>query len=206
MPRRTVTQFAADDAYLSENFRAASKNFFVAQSAPAKTISLHRSGELQGRTTIMYLTDDLSAIHGLDYTEQSGVLTFEPYETMKTFDVGLLNNPLAKGVLAVRLQVRGEAEGWSVLDEGVLWIFSSGGSLITRTFIDPPWDATVIVFWGYSETNGTMTLQRNSTLQESSWQSVRDFELWSTSAPVHLYHSDRGSVDMPGRYYRVLAK
>ncbi len=54
------------------------------------TVSLSESST--STVTVGYATSNSSAKSGLDYTETSGVITFSPGETSKTFDVPILGD------------------------------------------------------------------------------------------------------------------
>lgn len=63
------------------------------EGAASRTVIVNRSGALDGTVTVDYSTANGSATAGEDYTATSGTLTFLNGETLKTFDVPMLNDP-----------------------------------------------------------------------------------------------------------------
>lgn len=66
--------------------------FTVNENAGKATITVTRAFGFDGTVTVQYATSADIAIPGTDYVETSGTLTFGPGETVKTFDVPVLND------------------------------------------------------------------------------------------------------------------
>lgn len=71
--------------------------YSVVETAGTRLISVNRSGNLGGSSTIHYATTPVTATAGLDYTTVSGTLTFNAGETTKTFSVPVLDDASNEG-------------------------------------------------------------------------------------------------------------
>lgn len=61
------------------------------------TITVNRSGGVNGTTTVSYATEDGTATAGTDYIATVGTLTFAPGETSKTINVPVINDNVLEG-------------------------------------------------------------------------------------------------------------
>lgn len=73
-------------------FTAASAR--VAENAGSIILTVARTGDTSGMTTVNYSTGGGTATPGQDYTPTSGQLTFAPSETSKTISVPIINDTL----------------------------------------------------------------------------------------------------------------
>ena len=64
--------------------------FYVGEDAGQATISVKRNGSTSGTSWVDYSTSFLTATPGSDYDDVDGVLTFNPTEVTKTFQVTIL--------------------------------------------------------------------------------------------------------------------
>jgi acetyl esterase/lipase len=73
-------------------------NYQVGEADGTVRLSVGRSGDLSATSTVHYATSESSyydtARGGLDYTPVEGTLTFAPGETVKTFDVAILQDSI----------------------------------------------------------------------------------------------------------------
>ena len=83
----------------------------AAEGGAGATITVTRSGGINGTFTVHYATGDGTAHAGTDYTATSGTLTFNPGDTSKTFTVGVLNDGLSDGSQTVNLTLSGPTGG-----------------------------------------------------------------------------------------------
>jgi hypothetical protein len=75
-----------------------SSTYTAVEGSGMITINVVRQGGASGVTSVVYGTMDGSAVSGTDYTAVSGNLTFADGETIKSFDIPLLDNsPLGGG-------------------------------------------------------------------------------------------------------------
>jgi len=68
--------------------------FSVNETAGTATITVTRSGDLTGVSTVQYATSDNTALDGSDYNTASGTLTFIAGDSSETFDVTIVNDTL----------------------------------------------------------------------------------------------------------------
>ena len=77
--------------------------YTVSEGTASATITVARTGPLDGTATVSYSTSDGTATGGADYTPTSGTLTFKPGNTTKTFTVPILNDTVVDGPETVLL-------------------------------------------------------------------------------------------------------
>ena len=80
---QTALQFAAADCSVTENDGAVA-------------LTVQRLGDLSGTHTVDYGTQDGRAVAGVDYTAQSGTLTFEPGRMTRTVSIPILNDDVSE--------------------------------------------------------------------------------------------------------------
>jgi hypothetical protein len=83
-------------------FQFSSFNYFVKENGVA-TITVTRSGPSTGTDSVNFVTLGGSATSGSDFVANSGVLTFGPGETSKTFQVSILDDSLPENDESVSL-------------------------------------------------------------------------------------------------------
>ena len=95
LPRRYIARLHGDEVSSLVSVELASSSYSVLENSNAVVISINRTG---GSTnvafTVDYLTADVSAVAGVDYTNASGTLSFAPGELAKTITLGIVDNPL----------------------------------------------------------------------------------------------------------------
>jgi uncharacterized delta-60 repeat protein len=115
-----------------------SSDSFVQEDAGSVTITVIRTGDTNSAVTIAYATTTGLATAGLDYTPQSGTLSFGPGETNKTFSIPILDDTLAEGSETLELRLTNPG-GRTVLGNPAaarLYIMDSEnrGTLLDSTF------------------------------------------------------------------------
>ena len=81
----------------------ASPTYVAVEQASTATVSVQRTGATSTLVSVPYWTADGTALSGLDYQAQAGVLTFAAGQTSKTFTVPILNDTLAEGSQTINL-------------------------------------------------------------------------------------------------------
>lgn len=71
-------------------------SYTVEETAPAAVVTISRIGDTNGPVQVQYATADITATAGTDYTAQTGILTFGPRKTKKSFTVPILNDATAE--------------------------------------------------------------------------------------------------------------
>ncbi|PYK97616.1 MAG: hypothetical protein DME19_15725, partial [Verrucomicrobia bacterium] len=71
--------------------------YWIMENGGTLMVTVERAGESSGTITVDYATSNLTATAGLDYTAQSGTLTFGPQETVKTITIPILDDGLVEG-------------------------------------------------------------------------------------------------------------
>ena len=89
------------DAQMGLQFSA--PTYTVSEGTTNATISVVRTGPLNGTATVSYSTSDGTATGGADYTPTSGTLTFKAGDTAKSFTVPILNDTVVEGPETVLL-------------------------------------------------------------------------------------------------------
>jgi hypothetical protein len=79
----TVTQ----DAVAAAPMQFSTATFTGSEASGIASITVNRTGDTSGTSTVEYLTSDDTALQSSDYEIASGTLTFAPTETQKTFMV-----------------------------------------------------------------------------------------------------------------------
>lgn len=70
----------------------ADERYAVLENAGHVTLTVLCKGDPKGTVTVNFETKDGSATKDTDYTEKSGVLTFEPGDTLKTIDIEIIDD------------------------------------------------------------------------------------------------------------------
>jgi uncharacterized delta-60 repeat protein len=71
-------------------------NYTAGSGDGSTTITVLRTNGTSGSISVAFSTQPGTALPGIDYTPVSGTLTFNDGDTSKTFDVPVLNNPVAQ--------------------------------------------------------------------------------------------------------------
>jgi uncharacterized delta-60 repeat protein/uncharacterized repeat protein (TIGR01451 family) len=107
-----VLTIVDDDAFGTLSFESSA--FAVAENGGFATITVVRQGGAAGTVSVNFTTTDGSALAGVDYTATSGVLSFVPGETNKTFVVPVLDDLEVEGDQTVLLTLSNPAGGASL--------------------------------------------------------------------------------------------
>ena len=91
----------------------------VPENSSVQTIAVMRTGGIAGSVTVGIAAADGTAKLGTDYGAPSpAVLTFDPGDTQKTFDVAILSNPMAAASRAFTLKLQDPAGGGTLGSRG----------------------------------------------------------------------------------------
>lgn len=69
----------------------------IAENAGSVTVTVVRTGKMDGEVTVQYTTADGTAVSGVDYQATAGTLTFAPNETSKPITVPVVDRPGFQG-------------------------------------------------------------------------------------------------------------
>lgn len=81
-------------------------SYGVSETGPSATVTVTHTGPNSGAVTVRYSTGGGTAAAGLDYTAASGLLTFAPGETSKSFTIPILEDDLSEETETVQLTLR----------------------------------------------------------------------------------------------------
>ena len=99
-PAATLT-IVSDDSVLG--FSSSSHSVNENALGGRATINVTRTGSTNGLVSVNYATASGTAMVGADFSTASGVLTFAPGETRKTFGIAILDDLLVEGNETVQL-------------------------------------------------------------------------------------------------------
>jgi hypothetical protein len=95
---RGGTEFMiVDSAAPGTTVQFASASYTVNEGDGKATLTVTRTGDTSGGSTVHYATSDDSATAGQDYTPTSGDLTFAPGETTQTIQVPIIDDTVVEG-------------------------------------------------------------------------------------------------------------
>lgn len=132
------------------------------------TITIVRTNGIGQQVSISFATSDGTAKAGTDYVATNNTLRFLEKETMKTFDVPLLNNPNQTNDVILTLTLSSPTDGaqifgpssvtLTILDENYDVSFDQGGYYVDETSGDQ-----AIVVNRIGNTNGTIYVNYSTT-------------------------------------------
>lgn len=93
-------------------------SYSVAENAGFIDLSIVRSWDVSLPTTVVFTTQAGTAISGLDFQEASGVLSFGPNETLKSVQVGILDNGVFDWPRSFTVKLSNPAAGSSLGNPG----------------------------------------------------------------------------------------
>ena len=92
--RTAIITIEDNDAIGEDTLAFSQAEYSISEAENKATITVVRTGNTNQTVSVDYETGDNYARAGLDYTAVSGTLTFASGETIKTFDIPLLNDAL----------------------------------------------------------------------------------------------------------------
>ncbi len=168
-----VSNVSASGAVMTFDIGTATASFLfspgsysVSEAAGSVTVTVALTAAPGASTfTVQYATSNGTAVAGSDYTDTSGTLSFTGLETVKTFEVPLLNNGALESseTFAVTLSSPSSA---------VLGSPSSATITITDDDVDTDGDGIS----DYDETNGTLGFVTDPTLADSDGDFISDLD------------------------------
>ena len=115
----TLTVYASDSVSFGSSY------YYVQESAGTAAITVKLSGPSSQVVTVAYATSDGTAIAGSDYTAASGMFTFAPGETTKTFNVTILADGVAEPSETIKLALSNPANASLGTATATLTIFAN---------------------------------------------------------------------------------
>ena len=93
----TVSLLLRDCALMVGTVQFSAATYSVGEGAGQLTVTVTRTGDTAGTSTVHYATSNGTATAGSDYTNTSGDLTFGPTVTSRTFTVPIIDDSLVEG-------------------------------------------------------------------------------------------------------------
>jgi uncharacterized repeat protein (TIGR01451 family) len=106
-----------DDATGGFQFSAATAT--VAEAGPTVTLTINRTGDTSGVSSVDFETSDATALQRTDYTFNSGRVQFGPGDTSKTITVSIVNDALVEGGETFRVNLFSPSGNFVVNSPGV---------------------------------------------------------------------------------------
>jgi glucose/arabinose dehydrogenase len=103
--KRTVSVNILDNDAAAAEFSFSQSAYEIKEDGGQATITVRRSGNTTGISTVNYATSNGTATAGSDYTAATGTLTFAANDISKTFTVGITNDTLGERNETVNLQL-----------------------------------------------------------------------------------------------------
>src|SRR5262249_33301861 len=91
-PTATPTPTPTPNPCVGCSLQFSNSNYIVDEGAGFATISVTRTGDVNGTVTVDYLTSDVGALQRFDYTIGAGTVTLGPGETSKSFLVLIVDD------------------------------------------------------------------------------------------------------------------
>jgi hypothetical protein len=112
--------------------------YTVQENAGTATITVTRTGDTSGAVSVRYSTSNGSATAGIDYTAASGILSFAPGETSKTFTVSIQDDAQVEGNETINLTLSHPTGGASLVTgpaQVVLTIHDNNDGTVNQRFV-----------------------------------------------------------------------
>ena len=108
--RTAIITIEDNDAIGEDTLAFSQAEYTISEAENTATITVVRTGNTDQTVSVDYETGDDYAKAGFDYTAVSGTLTFAPGETIKTFNLPLLNDALPELNEALTLNLSNAVE------------------------------------------------------------------------------------------------
>jgi len=105
--RNRIARIHGEEAFSSGIIQFSAATYTVPEEAGSVLISVFRTGNTKDTVAVDFSTADGTATAGADYEATSGTLTFAPGETLKTFEVVILDDTIGEGNETVTLNLAG---------------------------------------------------------------------------------------------------
>jgi Calx-beta domain len=87
----------SDQAAIPTGIQLTADKFFTSENSSNLTVTVTRSGDISGATSVDYATSNGTATGGTDYTSASGTLNFAAGQLTKTVTIPILNDQIFEG-------------------------------------------------------------------------------------------------------------
>ncbi|MCL6597644.1 MAG: IPT/TIG domain-containing protein, partial [Alicyclobacillus macrosporangiidus] len=111
-------------------------NFIVAEDGGSAIITVDRSGGSDGVVSVAYATYDGTAKAGSDYTDTTGVLSFNDGETSKSFTVPILDNGVHEGYRTINLTLSNPTGGVTLGTRNTATLTINDNEIASRIIYD----------------------------------------------------------------------
>ncbi|MGO9269700.1 MAG: Calx-beta domain-containing protein [Terriglobia bacterium] len=177
-----------------------SSNYRVNENGGAATITVLRTNYVNSIVSVDYATTAGTAQPGINYSNVTGTLTFNPGETVKTFSVPVVDDGVLNGDTTVHLSlanlvgnavfVNPSAATLTVVETDGSLVVPAGSALISESgpvngVIDP--GETVTVLFALRNSTGTNTVNLVATMLATNGVSNPSGGLALGSAPTSSY-------------------
>lgn len=114
LERNRIARIHGDEKFRLNTVQFSVAVYRVLENETNAVISVVRGGDVTTSFAVTYGTQDGTAVAGKDYSEAKGTLVFAAGETVKTFNVPIIDNLLAEGDKTVGLYLTNIPPGFSL--------------------------------------------------------------------------------------------
>jgi hypothetical protein len=101
--------YQLNDVGATPTVQFSAANFAIGEGGGSTTVTITRSGDTSGASTVSYATSNGTAKEGKDYVAALGSISFAAGETSKTFPILIIDNAFVDGTRTVNLTLSGPA-------------------------------------------------------------------------------------------------
>ncbi len=143
-------------------------NFIASSGDGAATITVLRTNGTSGSVSATYLTQPGTALPGINYNSVTGTVTFNDGDTVKTFNVPLINNPAAQIPVSLSLSLTNPVGGATLIaptNSTLIIVNTNVGvafAALTNAYSESLAAASLTVY-RLGNTNGTISVNYGTT-------------------------------------------
>ena len=163
----------------------------VSEGDAEVSVVVHRTGEFRESFTLNWETVEETATAGKDFKGSGGTLVFQPMESFKTIQVGILHDDIEEGSESFWIKLSSdEPKAYFVRQAALVKIEegASSGPLLLKARTGEA--GTIVLSWSKG---AECVLERASTLDSGNWETV-ECEMVDTGGEYEVHEPASGPV------------